>query len=367
MRSRYLIERAHLLWALRSFFHERGYLELEPPCVVSSPGLEPQLDAMRVSAPHAERYLELMRDDHHRSSARATPPMQWLHTSPEYAIKRYLGGEGRSVDRVYALTPCFRDEPPSGVHSPEFSMLELYARDLSLEGLMEQCEELVCDLARSLCAHRAQRAKQRSKQGHLRPQSQVQGQGHILPSRILLRPFERLSVREAFWVHAGIDLDACQNAERLRAAARSAGIRESGLHGGWDELYFQVFMDLIEPKLGQSRPTFLYDFPASQAALARLSPEDPRWARRFELFASGLELANAFDELSDPVEQRVRFERDLLEREARGAQRLPIDEALLKALPQLGSCVGIALGFDRLVMLLCGARSIDEVRMQDWR
>ena len=126
-------------------------------------------------------------------------------------------------------------------------------------------------------------------------------------------------------------------------------------------------MDLIEPKLGQSRPTFLYDFPASQAALARLSPEDPRWARRFELFASGLELANAFDELSDPVEQRARFERDLLEREARGAQRLPIDETLLGALPQLGSCVGIALGFDRLVMLLCGARSIDEVRMQDWR
>ena len=125
-------------------------------------------------------------------------------------------------------------------------------------------------------------------------------------------------------------------------------------------------MDLIEPHLGQERPTFLYNFPASQAALARLCSDDPRWARRFELFAGGLELANAFDELSDPVEQRIRFQDDLKVRKDREAQTPPIDEALLDALPKLGDCVGIALGFDRLVMLLCNAQSIDEVRLQSW-
>lgn len=337
MRKRHLLSRARLLWALRSFFHREGFIELEPPCLVISPGLEPQLDAMQVNAPWA-----------HQASDEAYA-RRWLHTSPEYAIKRYLGSEGVGVSRVYALSSCFRDELPSTTHSPEFTMLEWYARDLDLDGLMSQCEALVGELVTAY-DELAQDDPQLSR-------------AHLSSFK---SPFERLSVRDAFTRYAGIDLEQCLTVSRLRSAAARAGVRSSALEGTWDELYFQVFMDLIEPHLGRERPTLLYEFPASQAALARLYPDDPRWAKRFELFIGGVELANAFDELSDPVEQRARFEDDLIVREARGAQRPPIDEALLEALPQLGHCVGIALGFDRLVMLLCGATSIDEVRLQSW-
>lgn len=300
-------------------------MELEAPCIVRSPGLEPQLDAMTVRAPLA-----------HQDGAERS----WLHTSPEYALKRFLGAVGEQVQRVYAITPCFRDELPSSTHSPEFTMLEWYARDLTLEGLMSQCEALVRELA-----------------------------SHSSPHLIQLgidQPFERLSVCEAFERFTAIDLTRCLDVEALREAARECGVRESALAGSWDELYFQIFMDKIEPHLGRTRPTFLYDFPASQAALARLNPEDPRWARRFELFIGGLELANAFDELSDPQEQRARFQDDLRARRDRGAQQPPIDEVLLTSLPRLGECVGVALGFDRLIMLLCGADHIDEVRLQSW-
>ena len=230
-------------------------------------------------------------------------------------------------------------------------MLEWYARDLTLEGLMSQCESLVISLA-----------GEAARRHQLSPWwcdvlDETAGESCL---------FERLSVREAFSRYAHIDLNQCHETQSLREAAREAGIRESALEGEWDEIYFQIFMDLVEPRLGRSAPTFLYEFPASQAALAKLDPNDPRWARRFELFADGVELANAFDELSDPVEQRARFIADLAIREQRGAQLHPIDELLLERLSVLGQCVGIALGFDRLIMSLFGADHIDLVRLQPW-
>ena len=135
----------------------------------------------------------------------------------------------------------------------------------------------------------------------------------------------------------------------------------------WDTLYFQIFMDYIEPHLGQQRPTFLYGFPASQSALARLDPKDPRWALRFELFAAGLELANAFDELSDPQEQEKRFIQDQQDRKRMNKVVYPLDQHLLADLSEMGQCVGIALGLDRLFMLLFGADHIDQVRVQAWQ
>ena len=320
--------RAQLLWSLRSFFHQEGFLEIEVPTVVVSPGLEPQLDAFQVQSTYAGS------SNAHR---------RWLHTSPEYALKRYLAGEGQQINRVYHLGPCFRDEIPSPSHSPEFTMLEWYARDLSLEGLMNQCEVLVRTLVQT-----------------------AESCGYTAPKCFNEMPFERLSVREAFLRYAQIDLLQHQDANSLRVAAQRAGIRSDGLHGDWDALYFQIFMDLVEPQLSLDHPTFLYNFPASQAALAKLDPQHPQWARRFELFAGGLELANAFDELSDPQEQRSRFKQDLELRKARDAQCPPIDEVLLDRLNHLGHCVGIALGFDRLVMLLCGVEHIDQVRLQAW-
>ena len=335
-----LMTRAHLLWALRSFFHREGFLEVETPSIVCSPGLEPQLDAFEVIAHYA----------HHDVSAEARERRR-LHTSPEYALKRYLGAEGQSVNRVYAIGSCFRDEPPSKSHSPEFTMLEWYARDLSLEELMSQCESLMMSIAEE-ADRRGQLDQWWGTMIHKQDQA-----GH---------QFERLSVCEAFLKYAQVDLRDCQDLEALRDAARRIGIRESALNGDWDELYFQIFMDLVEPQLGRDRPTFLYNFPASQAALAKLDQDDPRWARRFELFAHGIELANAFDELSDPIEQKARFIEDLERRRYKGSQLPPIDEVLLERLPALGQCVGIALGFDRLVMSLCGVDDIHLVRLQPW-
>ena len=322
-----LLDRARLLWALREQFNADDFLEIESPSIVVSPGLEPQLDAFEVHSEYA-----------HVDQAER----RWLHTSPEYALKRFLATQGQQVNRIYSLGSCFRDEPTSNSHSPEFTMLEWYARDLSLEDLMTQCETLIKKLS-------AVAESLGYPQTHL-PQKE----------------FERLSVHEAFIRYAGIDLNHAQSIEKLRHCAKEAGIRADGLHGSWDDVYFQIFMDLVEPKLSTNGPCFLYDFPASQAALAKLDPQDSRWARRFELFINGIELANAFDELSVANEQRERFQADLNIRAQRGAQTPPMDEVLLTHLDQLGQCVGIALGFDRLVMLLLNADHIDQVRLQAW-
>ena len=323
-----IVDRAHLLWALRQSFQTEGFLEIESPSIVVSPGLEPQLDAFEVKSHYAEVYQ---------------PQRRWLHTSPEYALKRFLSTDGQNIKRVYSLGSCFRDEPPSSSHSPEFTMLEWYARDLSLEDLMTQCEMLIKTLSQVA-----------ENLGY--PQSL------ITPGQ----DFERLSVQQAFLRYAGIDLSQAQSVADLREHAQRAGIRADGLHGTWDEVYFQIFMDLVEPKLAKNGACFLYDFPASQAALAKLDPQDPRWARRFELFIDGIELANAFDELSVASEQRERFQADLRVRAQRSAQQPIIDDELLNHLDHLGQCVGIALGFDRLVMLLFGIEHIDQVRLQPW-
>ena len=149
-------------------------------------------------------------------------------------------------------------------------------------------------------------------------------------------------------------------------AGRAAGVSVPTQSDDWDDVFFQIFLNAVEPNLGRSRPTLLFGYPASQSALARIDPADPATALRFELYAGGLELANAFDELRDPVEQRRRFEADQLARARLGRAVYPIDEALLAALPKMPPTCGIALGFDRLVMLVSDAVHIDEVVVQPW-
>jgi len=236
-------------------------------------------------------------------------------------------------------------------------MLEWYMRDASLDQLMSQCERLLSALA------------SRALEDPLSLIAVEETSRNAVMNRLvtLQSPFERLSVHEAFLRYAHIDLTEHPTAEGLSEVARATGIAERGLYGDWDSLYFQIFMDKVEPHLGRDRPTFLYNFPASQAALAKLDPHDPRWASRFEIFCDGIELANAFDELSDPREQRARFIDDQAQRRQLNKVVYPIDEPLLSNLPHLGQCVGIALGVDRLMMLLLGARSIDEVRTQSWQ
>ncbi|MBU8541342.1 EF-P lysine aminoacylase EpmA [Falsiroseomonas tokyonensis] len=324
----FLRRRAALTAAVRGFFHSRGYLEVETPCLVPAPGMEVHL---RGFATDYRPHLGIGQDT-----------TLWLRTSPELALKRLLvGGAGK----VFELARVWRNGEASPRHAPEFTMLEWYAPDLSLAGLMEETELLL----RSVCPG-------------------LVGHGEVTADFAL--PFERLTMAEAFGRHCrGMDIlgtvDARTgegDAARLRANARKSGLEVPDTDN-WEDGFFRLVMRYIEPAIGRGRATFLTHWPAPQAALARRDPRDGRVALRFELFAAGLELANAFEELTDPVEQRARFERDVAQRRAEtGEDGWDVDEDFLNALEAgMPPASGIALGFDRLAMLASGATDIEDV------
>ncbi len=316
--------RARLAAAVREHLAARGYEEVETPCLVPAPGMEPHLAAFET------RFLP---------EGGGAGASLWLHTSPEYAMKRLLA---RGLPRIFQLARVFRNGELSAHHNPEFTMLELYRAGADYRGVMEDLEELVGACALALCA------------GH-----EVCGPSGPLD---LAPGFERLPVADAFRARAGIDLAACGGrAERLAQAARSAGLDPGRPGDSFDDLFFRVFLERIEPGLGTSRPVYLTDWPAPLAALARLKPGDPATAERFELYAGGLELANGFSELTDAAEQRRRFLAEREERRRLGRPLVPVDERFLADLARMPPAGGVALGFDRLLMLLTGARTIGEV------
>jgi lysyl-tRNA synthetase class 2 len=214
-------------------------------------------------------------------------------------------------------------------------MVEWYRANASLEALADDCEALL-------------RAAAAAAGGE--------------PAALgLAAPFARTTVRELWARHAGVELHGDEDAPTLRAKAEAAGVA-LGSAVAWDDIFYQVFLDRIEPRLAVAGPTFVFDWPAPLAALARPKPGDPRVVERFELYAGGLELANAFGELTDPVEQRARFAHEQATRRDRGRPVYPIDDKLIAALAEgLPPSAGIALGFDRLVMLATGAATIDGV------
>jgi lysyl-tRNA synthetase class 2 len=320
--------RGRVLGAVRDFFAESGFVEVETPALQVSPGLEPHLRAFatELHEPGEGRGRQL-----------------YLHTSPEFAMKKLLAA---GLPRIWQLAHVFRDGERSATHHPEFSMLEWYRAALGYEALMADCEALL------------RRAQEAAGAAALSWQARTADAA---------RPFERLSVAAAFQRHAGIDLLATApdpmnpDAARLAAAAAGIGIAPHP-DDDWETLFFRIFLDRIEPHLGIGVPTILYDYPVSLAALSRPKPEEPRLCERFELYVCGLELANAFGELTDPVEQRRRFMADQAKKRALYGETYPIDEDFLAALEHgLPECAGIALGFDRLIMLLTGAERIDEV------
>lgn len=324
----FLRRRTELIAAIRSFFVSRGVTEVETPCLVPAPGMEVHLRAFGTRfRPHLGIGDE---------------SLLWLRTSPELALKRLLvGGAGP----VFELARVWRNGELSPHHTPEFTMLEWYTPGVGMDGLMTQTEELL----RSVCP------------------GQVAHRGATCDFSL---PFERLTMVEAFSRHCrgmdilgSIDLRTGQgDAARLRQAARRVGlfVPESD---SWEDGFFRLMLTHIEPKIGRGRPTFLTHWPAPQAALARCEPHDRRIARRFELYAAGLELANAFDELTDPAEQRARFEHDVAERRRQtGELGWDVDEDFLQALEQgMPDGSGIALGLDRLAMLASGAEDIEDV------
>jgi elongation factor P--(R)-beta-lysine ligase len=318
--------RARLAEETRRVLGGLGYQEVETPSLVAAPGMEPHL------SPFLAPFVP--------EGGGASRPL-WLITSPEYAMKRLLA-EG--FERVFQLSRVFRNGEVSATHNPEFTMLEFYRAGTDYRGIMEDLERLVEAAARALRPGGAPR---------------VARGGQTIE---LGAPFERLTVQEAFRRHAGVDLGACGgDGAALRAAARAAG-HDGGRDGEpFDDAFFRLMLDAVEPRLGLTRPTYLTDWPASMAALSRVKADDPRWAERFELYAGGLELANGFSELTDAAEQRARLLEERALRERLGRPALPLDEAFLAALPRMPAAGGVAVGFDRLLMLLTGAASIEEV------
>lgn len=318
----FLDRRARLTAETRAFFSARGYREVETPALVPAPGAEVHLRAF------ATRY------EPHLGQGEARD--LWLRTSPELALKRLLvGGAGP----VFELARVWRNGETSPRHASEFTMLEWYRPGLGFEGLMAETEDYVRAMAPPIVAHGA-------------------------VTTDLSLAFERISMAEAFarWCN-GLDILATEgDAARLHAAAAAAGLA-SQPDESWEDLFFRLLLERIEPHLGRERATFLTHWPAPQAALARRDPADPRAALRFELFVGGLELANAFDELTDPAEQRRRFIADTAERRRiSGEKGWEIDEDFLAALEHgMPATSGIALGFDRLAMLVSGARTIEDV------
>jgi lysyl-tRNA synthetase class 2 len=313
MLSSHLLRRNLLTAATRAFFTARGYTEVETPYAVPTPGEEVHLRSFATSF---------------TTTAGASHKL-WLHTSPEFAMKRLLAsGSGP----IFQLARVWRNEEGSALHAPEFTMLEWYRPDASLASLMDETEAYL----------RAALPPSITRDGNT----------------ISLTPFERLTVAEAFRIHTGADVLATANDAPALARDAQAKLRHNET---WEDLFFRLLLERIEPHLGRSRPTFLTHWPASQAALAQRDPEDPRVALRFELYAGGLELANAFQELTDAAEQRARFIADRARRHAMHGEDWPLDEAFLQALPDMPPCAGIALGFDRLAMLASGANTIEQV------
>lgn len=318
----FLDRRAALTAATRAFFTARGYREVETPCLVAAPGAEVHIRAF------ATRY------DPHLGAGSSRP--LWLRTSPELAIKKLLAG---GAGPVFELARVWRNGEQSARHAPEFTMLEWYRPGLSFDALMDEAEAYLRAVCPPVVEHDGVRTD-------------------------LALPFERLTMQAAFARHCnGLDILATEgDAARLHEAASAAGFPPRA-HESWEDLFFRLLLERIEPAIGRTRATFLTHWPAPQAALARRDPADPRAALRFELFAAGLELANAFDELTDAEEQRARF------REANEARRAithdhgwDIDEDFIAALSHgLPPTAGIALGFDRLAMLAAGAPRIEDV------
>jgi elongation factor P--(R)-beta-lysine ligase len=322
-----LIIRNRIQAALRNWFAGEGFTEVETGQLQLSPGNEAHLSAF------ATDFIGL---DGHRH------PL-YLHTSPEFAAKKLIAA-GETA--LFTLARCFRNREASPLHAPEFTMLEWYRTHAPIEALMEDCAALL-----RLAAH-------------VSGSAMLSHRGRQCDTS--LAP-ERTSVSDALAAHAGIDLLATispdgQTTDRdaLAAQAVAKGIRVTA-DDTWSDVFSKLLTQKVEPHLGLGRAVVLMDYPAPEAALARRKSCDPRLSERFELYACGVELANGFGELTDPVEQRRRFMLEMDEKERIYGERYPLDEELLSALPLMPPTSGIALGFDRLVMLATGAAHIADV------
>lgn len=321
-----LLARNRIQAALRGWLAEQDFVEVDPTGLATSPGNEAHLHAFATAA---------IGND-------GQPRQMYLHTSPEFAMKKLLAAGEK---RIAAFSHVWRNRERGALHSPEFTMLEWYRVGQDYTILMQDCAAFL-RLAATAAGAGSLRFRDRTCDPIAEP--------------------ERVSVADAFLRHAGIDLlatirsDGSTDADTLRAACAAAGVRTAP-DDTWSDMLSRVLSDRIEPHLGHGRATILDRYPAAEAALARASTDDPRVAERFELYACGVELANGFGELTNPAEQRRRFLIEMDEKSRVYGERYPLDEDFLAALAHMPAASGIAMGFDRLVMLATGAPTIDEV------
>jgi len=323
-RRPFLMARGRIVAAIRDWFGTQDFIEVDCGALQVSPGNETHLHAFTTSIVNPDGSHE----------------PRYLHTSPEFACKKLLAAGEK---RIFSMVHCFRNRERTPLHAPEFTMLEWYRAGEPYERIIADTIEMLRITTRAT--------------GNL-----LNWRGKVADP--LVEP-EQLSVAEAFSRYAGIDLLATLapgGADRmaLAAEARAQGVAFAD-DDSWSDIFSRILVERVEPHLGQGRPTILFEYPAVEAALARVSPRDPRIAERFELYASGVELANGFGELTDPIEQRRRFEADMALKQKLYGERYPIDESFLAALQHMPEASGVALGLDRLVMLATGATHIDQV------
>ena len=321
-----LLARNRIQRAIRGWLDDNQFLEVDPAALAISPGNETHLHGFSTA---------MIGND---GVAR---PM-YLHTSPEFAMKKLLAA---GEPRIAAFAHVWRNRERGPLHHPEFTMLEWYRVGQDYTVLMDDCADFLM-----LAAEAAGAAQFRFRDAVCDPYASP----------------ERVSVANAFAQHAGIDLlatiaaDGSTDRDGLAALASGAGIRVAG-DDTWSDIFSRILAERVEPHLGHGVATILDRYPTPEAALARRSPDDPRVSERFELYACGVELANGFGELTDPVEQRARFQADMVEKARIYGETYPLDEDLLAALAIMPAASGIALGFDRLVMLATAAPSIEAV------
>jgi elongation factor P--(R)-beta-lysine ligase len=312
---------------VRRWFDAKGFIEVQPAALQASPGNETHLHGFKTA-------LILPDGSLHDS---------YLHASPEFAMKKLLAAGER---RIVALTSVFRNRERTALHAPEFVMLEWYRSFTPLERLIEDCVAII-----GLAAH-------------------VAGTKVLMYRGREASPFdppERLTVRDAFRRYADIDIydslpmNGRADTEMLARQAKDSGLRVAP-DDDWSDIFSRILSERVEPNLGIGRPTVLHAYPASEAALAQVHPDDPRVAERFELYCCGVELANAFHELRDPNEQRRRFASSMREQRRIFGFSHPIDDDFLTALAYMPDASGAALGFDRLVMLAAGAERVESIQ-----
>jgi lysyl-tRNA synthetase class 2 len=341
--------REKVIQGIREFFLERDFHEVETPLLVEHPGTEPFLEVFET---------ELLTAHGERRPA-------FLLTSPEYAMKKLIVA---GLHNIFQICKSFRNgEGESGRHNPEFTILEWYRSPGSYTDIMSDCEGLLQHLALKTMRHASysdedssgksgEGASAEGSREELLASFSYQGKTYNLNS-----PWERISVAEAFEKYCGVSKDVLVDEKLLISAARAKGYQVDDTTT-WEQAYNQLLLNEIEPKLGKHAPTILYDYPASQAALSQPKPEDPRFAERFEFFIGGLEIGNAFSELRNADEQEKRFQQELAERRALGKTPYQLDhdyiDALREGLPPTG---GIAVGVDRLVMLMANVSDLRDV------